>query len=484
MCLFVESYIENVVVSHVPCNKFKPRRKKYNVMKIKKEQQSFNFGATSELSKKILRRAAEKLNPTKVDGVVSEHAKGYLATFSNWATSQIISDELKRYQLPLPTGHQSSCPDAAGLKATEIQNGLFDKALQQAVLELREEELAQANFAEESQGGGFFKDSSGNLRPVNVGLAGAGVAMLGRALTRKKKKKDDDLAFDLAVTGGLGYIGGHGGAMLLNGEFDKPNAKPAETTKTKSEVKDGSQSAATENSDLEDSVSNPATDNSIPDDIVGDFWFGPAKANEYVLVSPEEGSRLGKRFYRSDNSFIVRDPNGKETLSLEAIRKAHPNGIPVKKSDLNSLVRSRGLPYNVVKLQNGRYATRSLTGQWREFTRKELDDIAAPFMNVDSGEWDKNLVELRKFFPGIKEDGSEPISDLIPYLAANYKVFDEDRQHFDPSWSETWQKATANAVSGLQVRNGGGSIHFPLMEDLRSRYDKYAKIAKVKYGTK
>ena len=167
-------------------------------MNIKQNNRILNFGATSELSKEILSRVAKKLNPVGVDGVVSPKAKEYLSTFSSWATSQGVSDELKRYMLPLPKGHQSTCPDAAGLEKTILENALFDEAMKNVIKEMYQES-SQMNFADEG-----FKVPEGAYSAGVAGLTAAGLAYL---MTEDEKKKAKNALLSGITGASAAYIG-------------------------------------------------------------------------------------------------------------------------------------------------------------------------------------------------------------------------------------------------------------------------------------
>ena len=433
-------------------------------MKIKKEQQVFNFGATSEFAKKILKRAAEKLNPVKIDGAVSEHARSYLSTFSSWATSQIISDELKKYQLPLPTGHQSSCPDAAGLKATEIQNGLFDKALQQAVLELREEELAQTNFAEETNTntgqGGFFRDSNGNLNPVNIGLLGAGTAMLGRALTRKKKKKDDDLAFDLAVAGGLGYIGGHGGAMLLNG-----NAKKDNTPKDSSKETQNTESPNGEPTGKSVPIANgkASTDNNASTEIESlPSWYED-DGSEVSYIPETEYNRLsGVPKEMLDNWLKI---HGKEI--------SHFGGrIPVPSKYISDFSRREGFPYPYFVDSDGNFHVQRVNGKTSVYNPKKIEEAISSVINADDGERFKNIDYLREFYGDDFNPKSANMKQLYNTLGAQWLAIHDDEEAYSPNTFPHGIPGNLGAgtfqVKGIPL----GSPRFSRKEDLIDRYGR------------
>ena len=169
-------------------------------MKIKQDRQICNFGATSELSREILSRVAQKLNPTRVDGSVSGEAKKYLSTFSTWSTSQGVSDELKKYMLPLPEGHQSSYPDAFGLEKTTLENALFDDALQAVIKEMYEEQKEQTNFSEED------KKTPGDETTGLIGAAAIGLP--SAALAYIMEDDEDEKAKNAVIAGGLGSLGG------------------------------------------------------------------------------------------------------------------------------------------------------------------------------------------------------------------------------------------------------------------------------------
>lgn len=431
-------------------------------MKIKKEQQVFNFGATSEFAKKILKRASEKLNPVKIDGAVSEHAKSYLSTFSSWATSQIISDELKKYQLPLPTGHQSSCPDAAGLKATEIQNGLFDKALQQAVLELREEELAQTNFAEETNTntgqGGFFRDSNGNLNPVNIGLLGAGTAMLGRALTRKKKKKDDDLAFDLAVAGGLGYLGGHGGAMLLNGGSKKANNSKDSSKETQDTESSTGDSTGSSDSNTKGKESTVSTKNSTPTEKESlPSWYED-DGSEVSYVSEAEYNRLSGAPKRKLDKWL--SEHGKNI--------SHFGGrIPVPSKYISDFSRLPGLPYPYFVDSDGNFHVQRVNGKTSVYNPRKIEEAISSVTNADSGERLENIKYLKEYFGDNFDPQNADMQQIYNTLGAQWLAIHDDETEFSPNtfqhgipWNLGWNT--------FQV-NGLGNLRFSRRDDLNDR---------------
>lgn len=174
-------------------------------MKIKQDRQIYNFGATSELSKEILSRVAQKLNPTKVDGAVSEHARQYLSSFSTWATSQGVSDEMKQFMLPLPQGHQSSYPDAAGLEKTVLTNSLFDEAMKNVVEEMYAESNEEVNFSDEENAPG--DNTTGAIGAAALGLPTA-IAAYVLEENPKKKLSSALLAGSLSAGGGY-YLGKH-----------------------------------------------------------------------------------------------------------------------------------------------------------------------------------------------------------------------------------------------------------------------------------
>lgn len=104
-----------------------------------KRNNNRKLGAISEVSQFIFSRVAKKLNPQRVNGSVSEHSKKMLNSFSLWATSQGISNELKQYQEPIPLNYQETYPDTTGLKITEERNSLFDEALKNVIIEMKNE---------------------------------------------------------------------------------------------------------------------------------------------------------------------------------------------------------------------------------------------------------------------------------------------------------------------------------------------------------
>lgn len=196
-------------------------------MKIKQDRQIYNFGATSELSKEILSRVAQKLNPTKVDGAVSEHARQYLSSFSTWATSQGVSDEMKQFMLPLPQGHQSSYPDAAGLEKTVLTNSLFDEAMKNVVEEMYAESNEEVNFSDEENAPG--DNTTGAIGAAALGLPTA-IAAYVLEENPKKKLSSALLAGSLSAGGGY-YLGKHTkeGAEYAGKAADFFKAKNPET---------------------------------------------------------------------------------------------------------------------------------------------------------------------------------------------------------------------------------------------------------------
>lgn len=115
-------------------------------MIIKKTITSKDFGALSKQAQILFSRVAERLHPKFGQGVVSSDAAKFM-NFSDWMTSTGLSDDLKRYQLPLPLGVQHSYPDYEGLQATKQSNKVIDEVLASVVREMNHKELDQVSFA-------------------------------------------------------------------------------------------------------------------------------------------------------------------------------------------------------------------------------------------------------------------------------------------------------------------------------------------------
>lgn len=126
-------------------------------MIIKKTITSKDFGALSKQAQILFSRVAERLHPKFGQGVISSDAAKFM-NFSDWMTSTGLSDDLKRYQLPLPLGVQHSYPDYEGLQATKQSNKVIDEVLASVVREMNHKELDQVSFATE---GSSDQQSSG-----------------------------------------------------------------------------------------------------------------------------------------------------------------------------------------------------------------------------------------------------------------------------------------------------------------------------------
>lgn len=117
-------------------------------MIIKKTITSKDFGALSKQAQILFSRVAERIHPKFGQGVISSDAAKFM-NFSDWMTSTGLSDDLKRYQLPLPLGVQHSYPDYEGLQATKQSNKVIDEVLASVVREMNHKELDQVSFASE-----------------------------------------------------------------------------------------------------------------------------------------------------------------------------------------------------------------------------------------------------------------------------------------------------------------------------------------------
>ena len=229
---------------------------------MKNKHNIHNFGATSELANQILTRVVSKLNPSPNKGAVSNHARQILGTFSTWETSKGVSDELKKFMGPLEVNHQSTCPDASGLELTRMNNAIFDEAMKNVIMEMYQESN-QTNFAENSGDEDFLKKifiKDGKVNPISTGLVSAGAAALYTSLTRKKKKDEkeekEDNMLDLAKSAALGYIAGHGGAVVYNGagESVEENKPKLGEKKTEEETKPETESKTESNEEKKEDV--------------------------------------------------------------------------------------------------------------------------------------------------------------------------------------------------------------------------------------
>lgn len=235
---------------------------------MKNKHNIHNFGATSELANQILTRVVSKLNPSPNKGAVSNHARQILGTFSTWETSKGVSDELKKFMGPLEVNHQSTCPDASGLELTRMNNAIFDEAMKNVIMEMYQESN-QTNFAENSGDEDFLKKifiKDGKVNPISTGLVSAGAAALYTSLTRKKKKDEkeekEDNMLDLAKSAALGYIAGHGGAVVYNGagESVEENKPKLGEKKTEEETKPEAESKSESSEKKEDVVKSVKTE--------------------------------------------------------------------------------------------------------------------------------------------------------------------------------------------------------------------------------
>lgn len=232
---------------------------------IKNTKKVYNFGVASEFSKVLLKRAAEKLNPNKVNGSVSNFAKQYLQTFSNWAPSMGISDDLRKYQLPLPVGVYESVPDSAGLTRAEWENKLFDEALKNAIIEINEGITPEVkgvsttfHFAEEKTSGALDVTKSENKsepkeqsveqndnvqnntnggglgsfidfnNPAHVAaMTGLTSSAISYITADEKKRKSGEAWKDAAIAGVIGGGAGYVGNKIVNSN-SKQNDAPTE----------------------------------------------------------------------------------------------------------------------------------------------------------------------------------------------------------------------------------------------------------------
>lgn len=176
-------------------------------------------GAISFASQKIFNKAKKKFLGKQ--GSISSFSKHYLESYSGWKVSQGISDDLKKYLMPLPVNHQSTCPDAEGLKRTAIQNGLYDQAMLEAINEARRETV---NFSHQ------WQETTGKI------IGGLGGAAIGGLLGSKVGDNIDTNGsnFHTIGAGATGAIIGGGLGSFLAGKLgaEADEAKFVNDTRT------------------------------------------------------------------------------------------------------------------------------------------------------------------------------------------------------------------------------------------------------------
>lgn len=288
---------------------------------MKNKRNIHNFGATSELASQILTRVKSKLNPSPNKGVVSSQSRQLIGNFSTWEVSKGVSDELKKFMGPLEVGHQSTCPDASGLELTRINNGIFDEAMKNVIMEMYQESN-QMNFAEGDNNEALLKKifiKDGKVNPISTGLVSAGAAALYTSLTKKKKKKEEekreDDMLDLAKSAAIGYLAGHGGAVVYNGagestESNKPKIGK-EKTKEESQVEDVASKDSSNKVKKEDKIESKEVKSSTA---------ATPKFTPYHLADKDEDLKTLKVSYGMLDTFNKQ----KKELVLEKLRELNP----------------------------------------------------------------------------------------------------------------------------------------------------------------
>ena len=206
-------------------------------MIIKKTITSKDFGALSKQAQILFSRVAERLHPKFGQGVISSDAAKFM-NFSDWMTSTGLSDDLKRYQLPLPIGVQHSYPDYEGLQATKQSNKVIDEVLASVVREMNHKELDQVSFATEGESTPSLtnpttKTTEETKDPfwTSSSVLAAGAFPLGILIKRsmeseEEKKRRENKGGDLISDIGAGLAASGIGYALGTSDVAKDAVKP------------------------------------------------------------------------------------------------------------------------------------------------------------------------------------------------------------------------------------------------------------------